>query len=82
MAGKIADFLAEVNADPARREAFQTNPDAELDKADLTPEQRDILKSGDQDRIRSAVKQESGSDAMGVMFESVTDPIGPREQPE
>ena len=81
MASKISDFLADVGSDASRREAFKKSPDAELDQSNLTSEQRDIVKSGDVGRIRKAIQEESGSEAIAVMFETLPEPIKPPKPP-
>ena len=77
MADKIADFLAGMADDPSKREAFKKNPDAQLAQSGLSQEQRRLLKSGDHDRIRKAIEEESGPDAIAVMFESLPEPPPP-----
>ena len=66
----ITDFLVAVSEDPERLKAFKKNPDKELDKAGLTPEQRSLLKRGDVAEIREAVKREAGPGAIVVMWEA------------
>ena len=48
-----ANLLVRLSTDPALRSRFQANPIAVLDEAGITGEDRDILMSGNPDRLRS-----------------------------
>jgi hypothetical protein len=58
---KFTDFLFSLMNEPTRLVAFRENPDAVLDAADLTPEEKETLKSGDAGRILSRLAQAGGT---------------------
>jgi hypothetical protein len=53
MQQKVIQFLTELSQNPEMREAFKNDPDACMDAAGLSNEEKDVLKSGDPDKIRS-----------------------------
>jgi hypothetical protein len=55
---RIVDFLRSVAEDNEKLRAFNRDPDKVLAAANLTAEQRDVLRSGDLVRIRDAVRLE------------------------
>jgi hypothetical protein len=57
MSKAIARYLIELGHNPDKVARFRANPDAELASAGLSPEEGEILKSGDAARIRAAVSQ-------------------------
>ncbi len=67
---KITDFLVAVSEDPQRLKAFKRDKDSELAKSDLSPEQRALIKRGNLDELRAAVKQEAGPGAVVVLWEA------------
>jgi hypothetical protein len=50
----LANYLMELAENPAKVKALRNNPDAELDASGLSDEEKDVVKSGDPARIRSA----------------------------
>lgn len=52
MTEKVKQFLIELSKDPVKMEDFWKNPDAFLNSSDLSDEERDILRSGDSERIQ------------------------------
>lgn len=54
-----ANFLVRLSTDPVLRSRFQANPTAVLDETGILGEERDILLSGNPDKVRSHF---SGSD--------------------
>lgn len=67
---KITDFLIAVSEDPERLKAFKKDKDKELDKSDLNPEQRALVKRGNPAEMRAAVKAEAGPGAVVVLWEA------------
>jgi hypothetical protein len=55
---RIVDFLRSLAEDTGKLRAFNSDPDRVLAAANLTPQQRDVLRSGDLVRIRDAVRGE------------------------
>jgi hypothetical protein len=55
---RIVDFLRSVGEDSEKLRAFNRDPDRVLASANLTAEQRDVLRSGDLVRIRDAIRRE------------------------
>ena len=47
----LVDSLAEMSKDPAKQEAYRDHPEDEMDKAGLSEEDREVLRSGDRDTI-------------------------------
>lgn len=52
---KIGEFLIRISEDP---DAFFRDPEKALAESGLTPEQQDIIRSGDIRRIQEAVRAE------------------------
>ena len=48
----IVDFLNELENSPEKRKEFETNGDAMMDAAGFTAEDKEVVNSGDADRIR------------------------------
>jgi hypothetical protein len=55
MSEKVTRFLVALSKDVLRMAEFRKNPDQVLADADLTDEQKMLLKSGDAPRIRSYI---------------------------
>jgi hypothetical protein len=55
MSEKAKQFLVELSKDPVKMEDFWKDPDAFLVSADLTAEEKDVLGSGDSERIQELV---------------------------
>ncbi len=55
MSEKAKQFLVELSKDPVKMEDFWKDPDAFLVSADLTAEEKDILRSRDSERIQELV---------------------------
>lgn len=47
-----ADFVVNLSKDPERMEAFASDPDSVMDEHDLSDADREVLKSGDAEKIR------------------------------
>ena len=60
MSEKAARFLIALSQDPAGMEAFSKDPDLVLAGADLTDEDRDVVRSGDMKRIHGYFERELG----------------------
>jgi hypothetical protein len=54
---KLAQYLAELAADPGRLQALRTNPAREMARADLTDDEKDVLRRGDQTEINRLLQQ-------------------------
>ncbi len=54
---KLVDFLANLQDDPFALMRFRRNPVATLEAAAVSSENRDILLSGDESRLRVALNQ-------------------------
>ena len=52
MPKKLGDFLIRVSKDPELRERFREDPYGTMDAEGLTEEHKEVLGSGDPDRIR------------------------------
>lgn len=57
MSKAIALYLIELGHDPDKVARFRANPATELASAGLSPEEGEILKSGDAARIRAALSE-------------------------
>ena len=55
MSERITRFLAELSRDPQKAEEFWEDPGATLDGADLTDDDREIIRAGDAERLRDIV---------------------------
>jgi hypothetical protein len=55
MSEKAKQFMIELAKDPVRMEEFRKNPDDFLATADLTAEEKDVLRSGDSERIQNLI---------------------------
>jgi hypothetical protein len=55
MADEMADFLYLVSCDPGLLRRLEANPDAVLDATGMSEQDKAILKSGDESRIRAAL---------------------------
>ena len=52
MSERVSQFLVTLSQDPVMLDEFLSDPDPFLVQSELTPEERDVLRSGDPDRIR------------------------------
>ena len=52
MAKEAADFVIKLSKDPALRDQFKKDPHATMDAHGLNSEDKDVLTSGDPERIR------------------------------
>lgn len=52
MSKKAADLITKLSTDAAFRQRFRANPDQVMDEEGLSAEDKDVLKSGDPDKIR------------------------------
>ena len=59
MSRKALDYVISVSENPELARAHQDDPDAAMDKAGLSEEDKEILKSGDLERIRNHLGDES-----------------------
>ena len=59
MSKKAAGLIAKLTTDASFRTRFRANPDSVMDEEGLSAEDKEVLKSGDPDRIR----QHLGDDA-------------------
>ena len=59
---RLRNYLFELAQDPIRARAFREDPDRALADADLSPQQREVLKSRDPSRIRAALADRPAED--------------------
>ena len=64
---KVADFLEKVSSDEAFEEKFDKNPKKVMDEFGLNEQQQDLIRNGTAKKIRDAVKDELGKDALVFM---------------
>jgi hypothetical protein len=65
MSEHLSEFLIDMASDPSRAASFAANPEFELDRSPLSPEERDAVLGGDAARIRFVLRGEDGGG--GVM---------------
>ncbi len=59
MSKKALEYVVSVSEDPEKAQAHKDDPDAAMDAAGLSDEDKDILKSGDLERIRDHLGDDS-----------------------
>ena len=64
---KVADFLEKVSSDEAFEAKFDKNPKKVMDEFGLSKQQQDLIRTGTAKKIRDAVKDELGKDALVLM---------------
>jgi len=64
---KVADFLEKVSSDEAFEAKFDKNPKKVMDEFGLSEDQQDLIRTGTAKKIRDAVKDELGKDALVLM---------------
>ncbi len=52
MAKQAADFITKLSRDPKLREGFKKDPDKTMDAHGLSAKDKEVLKSGDPEKIR------------------------------
>jgi hypothetical protein len=62
----LADFLLSLLNNPAKLRAFREAPEALLESANLTWEEKDALRSGDAERIKAQLAKVSAAQSTGV----------------
>lgn len=60
MAGKLVEFVTQLNGDPNLRDRFDRDPNEVLEGTDLSDEEKEVLASKDPERIRRAVTEDLG----------------------
>ncbi len=70
----IGQYVVQVSQDPERARAFRENPERAMSAAGLSEEDRDLILSGNTERVRRAIYEEFGEDAK-VTFMVWTWPI-------
>ena len=53
MSKKSADLINKLSTDPAFRQRFRANPDQVMDEEGLSAEDKEVMKSGDPDKIKA-----------------------------
>jgi hypothetical protein len=81
MPDRVARFLVSLSQDPFLTEEFSREPDLVLGEADLTEEDRDVLRSGDSAMIRRYVGHGGSLVIELVTQSSVTNPPPPDPSP-
>jgi hypothetical protein len=56
--GPIYGFLKRLSEDPDHLEAYRADPEGVMDKSGLTEEHKDVIRSGDPERIEKALRGE------------------------
>lgn len=77
MSERVSQFLVTLSQDPVMLDEFLSDPDPFLSRSELTSEERDVLRSGDPDRIRILLGDD---DPMRWAATTSTDP-GPHPKP-
>jgi len=52
MSKKAADFIAKLSRDPKKAEHYKKDPDGAMKDEDLSPEDRAVLRTKDNEKIR------------------------------
>lgn len=52
MSKKAADFIAKLSRDPKKAEHYKRDPDGAMKDEDLSPEDRAVLRTKDNEKIR------------------------------
>ena len=58
-ADNALDYVVSVSQNPEMEQAHKEDPDAAMEKAGLSDEDKEVLKSGDLERIRNHLGDES-----------------------
>lgn len=69
MSERIARFLTSLSQDPYKLDSFLDDPGPLLAASDLTPEERDVLRSGDPEKIRASLGE------LGVLATSTSSTV-------
>jgi hypothetical protein len=72
MSEHLSEFLIDMASDPSRAASFAANPQFELDRSQLSAEERDAILGGDAARIRFVLKGEGGGGVMTTKKKSGT----------
>ena len=59
MSQQALDYVVAVSEDPAKAEAHKSDPDAAMDAAGLSDDDKAIIKSGDIEQIRNHLGDDS-----------------------
>jgi hypothetical protein len=59
MSERVTDFLIMLSKDPVKLDAFLDDPEPVLEESGLTREERELLLSGDTERIRAYIGENS-----------------------
>ena len=65
--GPIYEFLKGLSEDPAELDAYRADPEGAMDKAGLSEDHKEVLRSGDREKIEIALRDE-GLSAEAPMF--------------
>ncbi len=68
MAKNAAEFIAKLSRDPKLRETFKKDPDGTMDAHGLSAEDKEVLRSGDPERIRTHLGDDAPPGCCVVMF--------------
>ncbi len=55
----VADLITKLSSDPSFRSRFRADPDGVMDQEGLSAEDKQVLKSGDPDKIRGHLGDDS-----------------------
>lgn len=56
----LLEFLTALSTDAEKYAAFQDNPEKTMEEAGISPEEQELLKSNDEQRIREYLHEKSG----------------------
>jgi len=68
MSKQAANFLAELSQDHQKRQSFNADPDGTMDKAGLSEADKQVLKSGDPDKIRKHLGENGPPGCMVILI--------------
>lgn len=68
MAKQAADFITKLSRDPKLRESFKKDPDGTMDAHGLTAQDKEVLRSGDPEKIRQHLGDDGPPGCFVVMF--------------
>jgi len=68
MSKKALDYVVKVSEDPAMQQAHKADPDAAMDAHGLSDEDKEVLKSGDLQKIRAHLGDDSPPGCLILLF--------------
>ncbi|TAE33867.1 MAG: hypothetical protein EAZ92_00330 [Candidatus Kapaibacterium sp.] len=71
----LKEFLTAISTDAEQLAAFQADPDKAMQAVGLTPQEQELMKSGDEQRVREYL-QEKGEVPVSLMVSFLVSPPG------